>query len=267
MTLVNGIPSDSIPADDRGLLYGDGVFRTMRRVDGISLCWPRHYRKLAADCAALGLCCPDVAVLETELAQLPQDCVSKIIITRGHGTRGYAVGQGVAPTRIVTASPLPLYPENFYHAGVKVHLCTLRLASQPRIAGIKHLNRLENVLARMEWNDAEIAEGLLQDEKGDVIEGTMSNLFAYRDGVLHTPDLSRCGVAGVQRERILEFSSELGMKSRIGSMTLESLMQADEIMLSNSIIGLWQVREFNGRRWPDGQLTVRLRPLLDGRND
>jgi len=267
MTLINGIPADSIPANDRGLLYGDGVFRTLKRVGGISLCWLRHYRKLAADCASLGLCCPDAAVLEAELAQLPLDCVAKIIVTRGPGKRGYAVTPDAAPTRVVTASPLPVFPENFHVAGVKMHLCSLRLASQPRLAGIKHLNRLENVLARMEWSDPEIVEGLLLDERGYVIEGTMSNVFAYRGGVLHTPDMSYCGVAGMQRERIMEFAAELGIAVQIGPLTLDMLMEADEIMLSNSVIGVWKVREFNGRMWPDGNLTARLRRLVDGRDD
>jgi 4-amino-4-deoxychorismate lyase len=267
MTLINGIPSNAVSANDRGLLYGDGVFRTLKRVAGVSRCWPRQYARLAADCAALDLRCPDAAMLAAELAQLPADCVAKIIITRGPGVRGYAVAAEAMPTRIVTASALPDYPESHYTSGVKACLCRLRLSSQPRLAGIKHLNRLENVLARMEWTDAAIAEGILLDEAGNVIEGTMSNVFALRDGVLHTPDLSRCGVAGVQRERILAFAAELGLKARVAPLSLEALMAADEVMLCNSVIGLWQVREFNGQVWNGGALGARLRLLLEGRDD
>ncbi len=258
MTLINGIPADVVSASDRGLLYGDGVFRTLKREGGVSRCWPRQYAKLAADCAALGLRCPDAATLAAELAQLPPDCVAKIIITRGSGARGYAVAADAMPTRIVTASALPEYPESHYAGGVKAHLCKLRLASQPRLAGIKHLNRLENVLARMEWNDASIAEGLLQDEAGSVIEGTLSNVFAWRNGVLHTPELSRCGVAGVQRDRILALAAELGLPVRIAPLALDEVMAADEVLLCNSVIGLWQVREFNGRVWGDGEVSTRL---------
>ncbi|MFA5242759.1 MAG: aminodeoxychorismate lyase [Sulfuricella sp.] len=267
MTLIDGIPSHAVSTNDRGLLYGDGVFRTLKRAAGVTHCWTRQYAKLAADCAALNLRCPDAALLAAELAQLPADCVAKIIVTRGPGTRGYAVAADAMPTRIVTASALPDYPESHYTSGVKVCLCSLRLASQPRLAGIKHLNRLENVLARMEWTDAAIAEGLLLDEAGNVIEGTMSNLFALRDGVLHTPDLSRCGVAGVQRERILAFAAELGLKTRVAPLALDELLAADEVMLCNSVIGLWPVREFNGRVWNGGAVGARLRALLEGRDD
>ena len=267
MTLIDGITADVVSANDRGLLYGDGVFRTLRRAGGVSLCWARQYRKLAADCAALHLGCPAAAELEAELECLPQDCVAKIIVTRGRAERGYAVVPDALPTRIVTSSSLPVYPRSHYTTGVKVHLCSLRLASQPRLAGIKHLNRLENVLARMEWNDPAIAEGLLLDAAGDVIEGTMSNVFCYRAGVLHTPDLSICGVAGVQRERILEYAAQSGMAVQVGKLPLDVLMEADEIMLCNSVIGVWPVREFNGRVWDKGGVVVRLRRLMEARDD
>lgn len=267
MTLINGIPADVVPANDRGLLYGDGVFRTLTRAGGKSRCWSRQYVKLAADCAVLGLRCPDAATLEAELAQLPPDCVAKIIITRGAGMRGYALTAGAEPTRIVTASALPVYPECYFTEGVKMHLCALRLSSQPRLAGVKHLNRLENVLARMEWSDPVIAEGLLLDEAGKVIEGCMSNVFACSQGVLHTPELKRCGVAGVQRGRILDFAAELGLAAQVGPLTLEALMAADEVMLCNSVIGVWQVSEFNGRSWAVGSVSAQLRRLLDGRDD
>ncbi|MDD5404583.1 MAG: aminodeoxychorismate lyase [Sulfuricella sp.] len=267
MTLVDGLPAGVVSVNDRGLLYGDGVFRTLKRAGGITLCWARQYGKLAADCAALDLRCPDAAILETELERLPPDCVAKIIITRGRADRGYAVARDALPSRIVISSPLPLYPPSYATVGVKVRLCGLRLASQPRLAGIKHLNRLENVLARMEWNDPAIAEGLLLDAAGDVVEGTMSNVFCCRAGVLHTPDLSGCGVAGVQRERILDFAARSGMAVRVAKLPLGALMAADEVMLCNSVIGLWPVREFNGRTWEVGAVAGRLRQWLEERDD
>src|SRR5574340_259088 len=187
MILVNGVPGDAIAATDRGLAYGDGVFRTFVVRGGRPLHWQRHYSRLHGDCAALGISCPDEAVLRAELAQAAErapDCIAKITVTRGLGQRGYALPSPANPTRIVAISALPHYPPDFAGRGVKAHLCKLRLGFQPALAGIKHLNRLENVLARAEWSDAAIAEGLLLDTEGNVIEGTMSNLFIVEHGAL-----------------------------------------------------------------------------------
>ncbi|MDP2827790.1 MAG: aminodeoxychorismate lyase [Sulfuricellaceae bacterium] len=264
---INGIPATSIPAHDRGLLYGDGVFRTFVRENGVTRCWLRHFRKLAEDCAVLAIACPDQALLEDEVARLPLDCVGKIIVTRGPGVRGYAVSPGMEPTRIVSASPLPAYPEHYRSSGIKACLCDLRLGHAPRLAGVKHLNRLENVLARMEWDDPEIVEGVLLDESGYVIEGVMSNLFAWREGVLSTPDLSLCGVAGVQRERVLEFADLAGIPVSVRRLSLAEFMASEAIIMSNSVMGLWQILEFNGKVWPVSSLAGQLRALLDSRND
>lgn len=263
---INGTPAISIPALDRGLLYGDGVFRTFVREQGATRCWSRHFRKLAADCAALAIACPDEALLEDEVSRLPPDCVGKIIVTRGSGVRGYALTPGVGTTRIVSASPLPSYPEYYRSHGVRAHLCDLRLGHAPRLAGIKHLNRLENVLARMEWDDPEIAEGVLLDESGYVVEGVMSNLFAWREGVLSTPELSLCGVAGVQRERLLEFASRAGVPTAVRPLSLAEFMASEAIMMSNSVMGLWQILEFNGKVWPVLGIVGQLRALLERRN-
>jgi 4-amino-4-deoxychorismate lyase len=208
--LINGVPGNAISGQDRGLLYGDGVFRTMLVRNRSVQYWPEHYRKLQHDCQALGLECPAEPLLRDELAlviQQRRDATAKIIITRGESARGYAPPVTPKITRIISSGDVPEYPEANSKSGVKLHLCQLRLAHQPRLAGIKHLNRLENVLAAAEWNDPAIAEGLLLDQAGRVIEGTRTNLFCVRDGVLITPSLEQCGVAGVQRERVIEWAN------------------------------------------------------------
>jgi 4-amino-4-deoxychorismate lyase len=167
------------------------------------------------------------------------------------------------PTRILMASPAPQYPANYLTDGVRLHLCSTRLAIQPLLAGIKHLNRLENVLARREWTNSEIAEGLMLDMDGNAIEGTMSNLFLLKGKTLHTPDLGSCGVAGVQRERIMDLAGGLGMTVRMENLPLARIYDADEVLLCNSVIGVWQVRELAGKTWQAGEMAVRLRGLLD----
>lgn len=266
MVLINGLPTESIRVFDRGLLYGDGVFRTLLVKAGRSLCWQHHYEKLHRDCAALGITCPSEAILTAEMSDIIQkdpDCVLKVIVTRGEGLRGYAVQQGIVPTRILMASPIPQYPSSYYSDGVKLHLCKMRLAIQPHLAGIKHLNRLENVLARREWSSPEIAEGIMLDMEGSVIEGTMSNLFLLQGNTLYTPDLRGCGVSGVQRARIMKMAGRLDVVVKVEKLTLARIFDADEVVLCNSVIGAWQVRELTEKIWPTGDLAKRLRSLLD----
>lgn len=266
MVLVNGLPTEHIRVFDRGLLYGDGVFRTMLVKAGRSLCWQHHYDKLHWDCTALGIECPSKEILTEEISEVIRttlDCVLKVIITRGEGARGYAVQQGAVPTRILMTSPIPQHPPSRYSDGVKLHLCKTRLAIQPSLAGIKHLNRLENVLARQEWSNPEIAEGLMLDLEGNVIEGTMSNLFVSQGNTLYTPDLGGCGVAGVQRDRIMEMAGRLGMALKVEKLPLTRVYDADQVILCNSVIGVWQVKELAEKIWPAGGLAVHLRGLLD----
>lgn len=254
--LINGLPGDSINASDRGLMYGDGVFRTLLVRQGKPVLWQQHFNKLQHDCAGIGIKCPPVQLLDSELGQLiggSADGVAKITITRGTSNRGYAPAANPQVTRILSLSPLPEYPETNATQGISMHVCKLRIAHQPRLAGIKHLNRLENVLAAAEWTDANIAEGLLLDEDERIIEGTRSNVFLVRNGNLHTPDLSKCGVAGVQRERVMEYARQHRMVCKVTGITLDDLQSADEIFMVNSVIGLWPVRavhRFTGKHFP-----------------
>ena len=270
MILINGAAADSVAVTDRGLAYGDGVFRTVVVSQGTPRCWSRQYRKLEQDCAALAIACPAGDLLSKELARAAGATgvrVGKIIVTRGNGARGYAPPQPSAPTRIVTATALPQHPAAFSRSGITIHLCQIRLASQPRLAGVKHLNRLENVLARAEWSDPSIAEGLLLDEDGHAISGTMTNLFIVEGGSVFTPGLSRCGVAGVTRERIMEAAISRGMDCREDRLTWQRVLAAQEVLLVNSVVGAWQVRECGNHRWEPGGLIGRVREWLDEEED
>lgn len=264
--LVDGQPEAQVPALDRGLAFGDGLFRTLRIRRGRPCNWDWHFRRLAADCLALRLALPSEPLLRSEIAQVaPGDATAKVILTRGspaHG-RGYSFTPEARPTRIVAAFPPPDYPSELAREGVQVRRCVLVPSEQPALAGVKTLNRLENVLARAEWFDPAIREGLLVDRNGFVIEGTMSNLFVVQAGTLATPDLSRCGVAGAQRERIRERAASLGMPVVVRDIAWSELEQADEMFLTNSLIGLWPVAALEARRWEPGPITRRLQALLD----
>ena len=262
MNLVNGVQRDAVSVHDRGLMYGDGVFRTFPLRDGKPVLWPRQYAKLAHDCAALKIDCPPAAEFERDLELIaatgPRHIV-KIIVTRGESARGYAMTAAAAATRIVTSSAPAEYPAAYYDQGVRVHLCRIRLARQPALAGIKHLNRLENVLARAEWSDPAIAEGLLCDVNDAVIGGTMTNLFLARNAKLVTPDLSGSGVEGVMRGLVIELATGNGIALETAVIGIDDLLAADEIFLVNSVIGVWAVAALNGRTWQTGALTAQFR--------
>ncbi len=263
MMLVNGTPADSIPLTDRGLAYGDGVFRTLCAVDGRPLHWARQYAKLNSDCAALQIPCPDAATLLAEVraasAAVAQASV-KIIVTRGSGPRGYALPQPCSPMRVVIADAYVPSPRN--DSGVTLHLCRLRLAHQPALAGVKHLNRLENVLARAEWSDAAVAEGLLLNQTEHVIGGTMSNLFVVENNTLITPDLSRCGVAGVTRARVIDLAKQAGVTCRVEAVSLQRVLDADAMFVVNSLIGLWPVARLAERSWTPNALSKQVAQWL-----
>ena len=269
--LINGVPGDQVSIHDRGLLYGDGIFRTLRVVDGCMQYWPRHYLKLQQDCSALRIACPEAALLCEEMRGLIEqqpDGVAKIIITRGEqSARGYAPVENIIPTRILSLTPPLDYPDRNYSQGVRLQICDLRLAHQPKLAGIKHLNRLENVLAAAEWSDPDIAEGLLLDIFGNVIEGIRSNLFMVRNGELFTPNLSSCGVAGIQRERGIEWAAKHGVQCWVSQFGLAELLVADEVFLVNSVIGLWPVCELSGIDWSNHPISMQVQEWLKYAHD
>ncbi len=263
--LINGKPSPTLSVVDRGLAYGDGVFRTFIVKSGVPHHWELHYQKLLHDCRALGITCPKNDDLISDIQTLftgGTDAVAKIIVTRGESSRGYAVPDGIQANRIVIKSAMANYPLSNQTQGVKLHLCELKLGLQAKLAGVKHLNRLENVLARMEWNDTNVADGLLLDSNDNVIECTMSNIFARYDNDLITPSLEECGVAGIARARIIESAKRFNLNIKIERFKLNKLMEAEEIIICNSLFGAWQVVGFNGKQWAKQGLDSKLREML-----
>lgn len=276
--LVNGEISDLINAADRGLNYGDGLFETLRVRGGQVRFWQAHMDRLELGCRQLGIERPDQAVLlrevHTVLAGRPA-CVVKIVVTRGvpdsRVSRGYAPPKDCAVTRIVSAHLLPpgidtdiegvSNPDDRSHspAGLHVRLCELRLAKQPVLAGIKHLNRLEQVMARAEWDEPAISEGILLDEDGHVVCGTASNIFLVSSGQMLTPRLDRCGVRGIMRGEILKAFAARCEQRRI---TLDMLPEAEEVFLCNSVRGIMPVSRIDDWRYKLGPVTAEVREWL-----
>ncbi|WP_025113016.1 aminodeoxychorismate lyase [Pseudomonas sp. H1h] len=266
---VDGQPADALSLKDRGLAYGDGLFETIAVQGGEPVLLDRHLARLADGCARLAIA-TDIERVRQELlsyAAAMGEGVLKLILTRGDGLRGYAPDPAAPGRRILQGNPPAAYPAVHGEQGVRLFPCVTRLSNQPLLAGLKHLNRLEQVLARAEWHDSEHAEGLMLDQAGRVVEGVFSNLFLVRDGVLITPDLKRCGVAGVMRAEILFQAESLAIPTQITDINLEQLQWADEVFICNSVYGVWPVRAYAALSWPVGPLTRKLqaiaRALLD----
>ncbi|WP_184604766.1 aminodeoxychorismate lyase [Rhodanobacter sp. MP1X3] len=257
MMLINGSAQGTVSPLDRGLAYGDGLFESIRFVGAEAPLWSRHMQRLEEGCRRLLIPPPDNEQLWHEACEVSHDLpqsVVRITLTRGVGDRGYAPAASPLLTRIVAAFAPPSVNTESYSRGVRMRICELRLAAQPLLAGIKHLNRLEQVLARGEWSDPAIAEGLLRDVDGSVISATMANLFAVIDGELRTPALDHCGIAGVARAEVLAACPQ----TQVGRIDLKALLEAEEIFLTSSVRGILPVQSLGDRNYAPGTITRKL---------
>ncbi len=257
---VNGVADAKLSVEDRGLAYGHGVFETMRVHQGVVIDLQLHLLRLSKSMVALKLGRLSVDQLLDELKPITRqhnECVIKLIVTNGDGRRGYrAVPGGVRHLCLVYATPN--YSNVYYEQGVSVTVCQTRLAHQPFLGGIKHLNRLEQVMAMSEWSKEEFQEGLMLNQADHVIEGTMSNLFFYSHGILKTPRLDVYGVAGVKRRRVMETARKIGMKIEFAAVTVPELLRCDEVFLTNSVAGLWPVSKILETEFRVGDVSRRL---------
>lgn len=264
--IVNGEITDLISVDDRALNYGDGVFETLVIVDGKPLYWNDHVQRLARGCRQLRIPVPDKNLLAEELQQLlkhqelyqSEKLIAKLMITRGVGKRGYKPPQQTKATRIVGVFPYPSYPRKYFDEGVKITVCRIPLSCNPVLAGVKHLNRLEQVMAQDEWDSPDIFEGIMLNSDQYVIECTMSNIFWITNNHLFTPDLANCGVEGVTRTNILQLAEELQMSVTIDYFEMKEMLKADEIFITNSVYGILPVNSVDEHQVQIGPLTRKL---------
>jgi len=257
---INGIQTEYISIMDRGLHYGDGIFETIACVNNQLQFWSQHLARMAAGAEKLKISFPDEHLWLSDIQQLldtqvsDQSCIIKLVLTRGIGERGYRSPARPLPNRIAIKADWPDNIDQVADRGARIRICETRLPVSPQLAGMKHLNRLENVLARNEWQD-EYDEGLMMDFQDNIIEGTMSNVFAVKQGVLYTPALDRCGINGIIRQQLLSIAKELNMRVQESNITQAELAQMDEILLTNSVIGIWPVTEFGDIRYTAGDTT------------
>jgi 4-amino-4-deoxychorismate lyase len=267
--LINGISAEYVSATDRGLQYGDGVFETIACTGAHPVFIEQHLNRMQRGAEQLDITFPDRQLMMQDINSLLASrssvkSVIKLILTRGRGQRGYRYDKQQIPTRLCIHSDWPGHVDHWQLHGLKTCFCNTRASINPRLAGIKSLNRLENVLASNELGN-EFDEGFLSDIDGNVIEGTMTNLFAVRKGVLVTPDLTRSGIHGVMREQILDIARKADIKVETRSLTQDELTRSEEIFVSNSVIGLCVVKQLEQHSFESDTMAKAISRLLQKR--
>lgn len=257
ITIVNGATTSSIAVDDRGLAYGDGLFETMRFEVGQIPYLSFHLDRLFRDSSRLALNLSREALTATLTDVLQQATEAKqntgllkVIVTRASGKRGYGVQGDESVNIIAQVFPAPDYSNQFAKEGVAVYLCDYRLPINPPVAGIKHLNKLDYVMASLEWNSKPFQEAILCDSGDRVVEASSRNIFIVRDDKLLTPRLNNAGVAGVMREIIIQNSETVIARAVTeAELSIDDVLSADEVFLTNSVTGIWPVKEIMGKSY------------------
>ncbi len=265
ISLINGKFKDSISVLDRGLAYGDGFFETMlwnsysennKLKLGVEF-WKKHLQRIKKGCRLMKINFPvEKEILQQRNKILIESSKNntrfgllKMIITRGVGGRGYKFERNMRPTLIFLSFPRPKIEIKNYKKGVKVKLCTTRLSQNEKISGLKHLNRLDSVLARSEWNSSNIFEGVFMDSKKNILEGTMTNIFFVKKNQLFTPKIIDSGINGIMRQVVIENAKNFFDKVTIKDISINEISSFDQMFLTNSILKVLPVRSFKEKRF------------------
>jgi len=270
-SLINGKFKDSISVLDRGLAYGDGFFETMlwkRKHPGATFdsagveFWQRHVKRIKKGCHLLQIKFPNPSTLIKYKQKILsracnsglKDGILKILITRGQGGRGYKFEKNITPTVIFLVFPKKKIGQNFFDKGVKVRFCKSSLSTNNDFAGLKHLNRLDSVLARSEWVD-DYFEGILLDQQENLIEGTMTNIFFIKKNKLYTPSIIDSGIEGIMRGVVMESYKNFFKKIKLTKIHKKDLENFDEMFLTNSVLKILPVRQMGRKKFKISENT------------
>ena len=266
--LINGIASGYVSVTDRGLHYGDGVFETIACIGNHPVFIQQHLNRMESGARKLNISFPDRQLFLDDINCLLRgnnsNSIIKLILTRGRGKRGYRYETGQIPTRICMLSAWPDYVAHWREHGLATRFCQTQVSINPQLAGIKSLNRLDSVLASSELGTA-YNEGFLSDTEGNVIEGTMSNIFVVMNDALVTPDLSRCGVNGIMREQIIDIAHNNNINVETRNITRDELLASREIFVSNSVIGACVVKQLEQQFYNTDTMTKTINKIMNKR--
>ena len=278
-SMINGVATDYLNINDRAIHYGDGLFETILCSDNKLFYWKQHYQRLQLSSEKLKISCPEEQLLLNDInaliaangisaressaseSSVNNHYVIKIIVSRGTGERGYKFSKTIKTNRLVFLSAIEadyssLLSSRLLTGGLC--LCKQQVSINENLAGLKHLNRLENVLARNEWNnnkDENIIDGLMLNANQHLIEGSMSNLFAVKDNQLFTPDLTQSGVKGIMRDEIINIANKMDIKLSIVNMSIDELLVMDELFITNSLIAMKSVNKLIDTQYKEANVT------------
>ncbi len=266
MFLINGIPQETLPASDRAIQFGDGCFTTARIVEGQVCLLDAHLQRLQMACEKLLI--PFVAWAElqremVELARGNERGVLKVIISRGSGGRGYSAANCLHPVRILSVSGYPAHYDGWRRDGITLELSPVRLGRNPHLAGVKHLNRLEQVLIRTHLEQTEADEALVLDSEGFVTECCAANLFWRNGKDVFTPRLDQAGVNGLMRQFCLQQLAHSGYRVVEVNAREAVLAEADEMVVCNALMPILPVRQYGSQRFSSRELYAFLAPQCE----
>lgn len=263
MFLINGTWQDSLPANDRAVQFGDGCFTTARVANGNVQMLEAHLQRLRQGCQKLAISQPDWDSLAEEMATVANAtplAVLKVILTRGAGGRGYSTAGCMQPSRIISLSAFPEFYARWRQEGIELALSPVRLGRNPALAGIKHLNRLEQVLIRAHLEQTAAHEALVLDSEGWLTECCAANLFWRKGNQVYTPYVDQAGVNGLMRQRILQLLQASHWHAQEVRETVDTLNDADELLICNALLPIAPVRKAAGKTYASRELYDFLAP-------
>ena len=270
---VNGrfMPAEeaSISVFDHGFLYGDGVFEGIRVYGGVIFRLQQHLERLYHSALCIMLDIPmspealQEAIVDTVRRRgLPNQYV-RLVVSRGAGDLGLDPKLCPQPSVIIIADTIALYPERYYTEGLElVTVATRRMASDALDPRIKSLNYLNNIMAKIEAQQAGAVEGVMLNAEGYVAECTADNIFVLRQGCLHTPSVAAGALQGVTRDSVLEIARGLGLETAESLLTRYDLYTAEECLMTGTGAEIVPVTRIDGRRigaGAPGPVTARIR--------
>ncbi|QOL24809.1 aminodeoxychorismate lyase [Thalassotalea sp. LPB0316] len=240
---INGQPTHQLPISDRTIHYGDGIFTTAKIGNGQIVWLEQHLERLKQASKVLAIEGVDWQALKSEMITIAKDysiAVLKVIISAGHDSKAYARADNCRANTIILVNAFPMHYEKWQQRGIRLGIAETRLGINSTLAGIKHLNRLEQVLLKNEHQQRDFDYLIALNEVGHVIESTSSNLFVLIGKTWHTPKLSQSGVDGLARQKLISAFDKIV----VGTVSVEDLHEAKAMLLTNCLMPAIPVVQF-----------------------